>query len=107
MGTGKEGFNPLPDWSVYGLLQIWENQEATSSFFETSDLMRSYTKKSDERWTVYMKSLSAKGEWSGSNPFEKSNSLDEGNSLISVITRATIKPKLLFKFWKYWLGFFL
>ena len=101
MGTGKEGFNPLPDWSVYGLLQIWENEEAASSFFETSDLMRSYTKKSDERWTIYMKSITAKGEWSGSNPFEKSTSLDEGNPLISVITRATIKPKLLFKFWKY------
>ena len=101
MGSGKAGFNPMPDWSVYGLLQIWDSERQADAFFDRSALMKRYRNKSNEQWTIYMKSITAKGEWAGKNPFERSNSLDDKNPLISVITRATIKPKLLLKFWKY------
>ncbi|PIB38913.1 DUF3291 domain-containing protein [Maribacter sp. 4G9] len=101
MGSGKQGFNPLPDWSVYALLQIWENEASADAFFDSSPLMKSYLKKSNERWTVYMKNSMAKGKWSGKNPFLKSNSLEAANPFIAVITRATIKPRMLFRFWKY------
>lgn len=101
MGSGKEGFNPLPDWSVYGVLQIWDSEVDAQSFFHTSEIMNRYRKKSTEQWTIYMKGITAKGEWSGKNPFEKSDSLDAENQLISVVTRATIKTKSFFKFWKY------
>ena len=101
MGSGKEGFNPLPDWSVYGLLQIWEDEAAADTFFTTSTLMKSYLGKCDERWTIYMKNTMAKGEWAGKNPFLKSESVDVSNPYIAVITRATIKPKMLIRFWKY------
>ena len=69
MGSGKESFNPQPDWSVYGLLQIWENEACAKEFFNTSTLMQRYLAKSKERWTVYMKNTMAKGAWSGKNPF--------------------------------------
>ena len=101
MGSGKEGFNPLPDWSVYGLLQIWDSEANAKEFFVTSSLMKRYREKSLEQWSVYMKSITAKGQWSGRNPFEKSNSIDEENPFVAVVTRATIKPKHFFKFWKY------
>ncbi len=26
MGSGKPGFNPWPDWSVYALVQVWEER---------------------------------------------------------------------------------
>lgn len=101
LGSGKIGFNPLPDWSVYGLLQVWENEEKANSFFESSELMERYREKSSEQWTLYMGNISAKGEWSGSNPFIESATLNEYNPYISVITRATIKLRWLIKFWKY------
>ncbi|QLG44167.1 DUF3291 domain-containing protein [Costertonia aggregata] len=101
MGSGKEGFNPFPDWSVYALLQIWEDEAAANTFFEHSNLMKRYRHKSCERWTLFMKNIKADGKWAGSNPFEKSTSLDGQNPYIAVITRATIKPKLFFKFWRY------
>jgi heme-degrading monooxygenase HmoA len=101
LSSGKEDFNPLPDWSVYGLLQIWDTETAAQEFFNSSKLIKKYQKKSSEQWTIYMKCVTAKGEWSGRNPFRKSSALDDKNPLILVITRPTIKQRMLFKFWKY------
>ncbi|MBS9462650.1 DUF3291 domain-containing protein [Flagellimonas sp. 389] len=100
-GSGKEGFNPLPDWSTYALLQIWENEDCASHFFETSSLMEKYRSRSKEHWCLYLKNLISRGEWSGSNPFKKSKEIDENNPFVVAITRATIKTKLLYTFWKY------
>lgn len=101
MGSGKDGFNPFADWSVYALLQIWENESAANSFFESSTLFEKYTGKSVQRWTLYLRNIKAKGSWSGINPFVPSTQINPDNSYIGVITRATIKPKMLFTFWKH------
>ena len=101
MGSGKDGFNPFADWSVYVLLQIWENEEAANKFFETAKLMKRYLAKSEERCTLFLRNTKAKGAWSGKNPFMVSGAIDANNPFIAVITRATIKINLLFKFWGY------
>jgi heme-degrading monooxygenase HmoA len=101
MGSGKAGFNPAPDWSTYGLLQIWDREEAANEFFNSSQLFQKYKRNSLEQYTIYMKSIDAKGEWSGKNPFEKSETLNDSIRFIAVITRATIKFKMLRTFWKY------
>jgi hypothetical protein len=46
-----------------------------------------------------MKNIKSHGEWSKQNPFKSSVPLDKSRPL-AVITRATIKPKLAYKFWK-------
>jgi len=101
MGSGKKNFNPFPDWSVYALLQVWQRQEFADDFFGKSPLMERYRKKSGEQWTLYLKNISVKGQWSGGDPFAKSTNLDSSNPYITVLTRATIKPGLLLKFWKF------
>lgn len=101
MGSGKDGFNPFADWSVYALLQVWENEEAADSFFNTSNLYQRYVGKTEKQWTLYLKSIKAKGTWAGVNPFAQSTSINQENPYIAVITRATIKPKMLRTFWKY------
>ncbi len=102
MGCGRnEGFNPFPDWSAYALLLVWNDEAAAETFFETSELMQLYSKNTVEHWTIYMKNISAKGEWSAQNPFQKSTTLNPDNQLIAVITRATIKVRKLYRFWKY------
>ena len=102
MGSGKGlGFNPLPDWSVYSLLQIWENEAAADEFFKNHELVERYKAHTSEIWTVYMRNISAGGAWSGSNPFEKSSLLSKEDKSIAVITRATIKWNMLAKFWQY------
>lgn len=101
LGSGKENFDPKPDWSVYGLLQVWDNEEVARDFFTISNLYKRYQSHSEQQLTFYMKSIKAHGQWSKQNPFEASDSLDENNSYISVITRATIKISMLKKFWDY------
>jgi heme-degrading monooxygenase HmoA len=101
LGSGKgRGFNPLPDWSVYCLLQVWESEENANEFFNSSDLMREYAVHSDELYTLYMKNISAGGTWVGKNPFEKGAEMDPDQP-IAVITRATIKWNWLLRFWTY------
>jgi heme-degrading monooxygenase HmoA len=102
MGSGKgDGFNPFPDWSVYALLQVWENEAAAQDFFDQADIMERYRKHASETWTIYMKSIMAKGLWSGKNPFTESSSLNPDIPYLAVITRATIKTSRLIDFWRY------
>ncbi|MEM1340225.1 MAG: DUF3291 domain-containing protein [Bacteroidota bacterium] len=101
LGSGKERFNPFPDWEVYALLQVWENETQAKAFFEDHELFATYRKRSQEHWILYMKHLMSRGEWGGVNPFVKSNALDNANPYLAVITRATIKTRLLLRFWKY------
>ena len=102
LGSGKgNGFNPWPDYGVYALLQVWEAEEEANAFFERSPLMERYRRHSEEQWTLFMKPIKADGQWSGQNPFEPDQEFSSEQSHIAVITRATIKKRLLRKFWKY------
>lgn len=102
MGSGKgSGFSPLPDWSVYSLLQVWESENDADVFFKESAIFQKYRAHASEVWTIYLKNITAKGDWSGANPFQPSENIDAENNFLAVITRATIKVKHLPKFWSY------
>ncbi|MBK7708055.1 MAG: DUF3291 domain-containing protein [Acidobacteria bacterium] len=102
LGSGKGfGFNPLPDWSVYSLLQVWKSERDADEFFATAPIVERYRAHSAEFWTLYLKNVSAKGAWSGGNPFEAASDLDAANSYLAVITRARIKAKHLASFWRF------
>lgn len=101
LGTGKgNGFNPFPDWGTYALLQVWENERDADAFFDDSALFKKYQSRSEEQWILYMRPIKAEGEWSGSQPFQIMEK-DPSNPFLAIITRATIRKRLLFKFWKY------
>ncbi|MCE2611530.1 DUF3291 domain-containing protein [Flavobacteriaceae bacterium D16] len=101
MGSGKAGFNPWPDWSVYALVQVWDTPQDADHFFKEHSLMSSYRQKVQEHLTLYMKTSKVKGQWAKKNPFPENKNLDPQNNYLAVITRATIKTKFLFRFWKY------
>lgn len=100
MGSGKTRFNPAPDWSTYSMLLIWDDEICATQFFDKAELMKRYGKKSTEQWTVFMKNITTKGQWSGTNPFQESMQLDAQYQYVSVITRATIRLNMLRTFWK-------
>jgi len=124
LGVGKEGFDPLPDWSQYSILQVWENEEAAMQFFglerndttdaniaesnsafakanNSSQLWQRYQRHSDGYTTFFMHNIKAHGLWGGQNPFRKIEQPDPVHEKIAVITRATIKLSKLRTFWKY------
>lgn len=102
MGSGKGlGFNPLPDWGVYAMLQTWETESDARAFFAEAPLVNRYKKRSKKQITYYLKNIAAHGLWSGQQPFSRSSTLKGSDTQIAVITRATIKTSQLIRFWKY------
>lgn len=102
LGSGKGlGFNPLPDWSVYCLLQVWDHHDAAEQFFKSSRLVGEYRSRSVEICTIYMQVIQSHGFWSGVKPFGEDNSVISDKTHIAVITRATIRASRLYDFWRY------
>jgi hypothetical protein len=96
---GGNGFSVWPDFSTFGLLTVFNTEEEALQFLE-SDVISAYTNNSSHFSHVLMHSIKAHGQWSKQEPFLASTSYD-ATKPIAVITRATIKPKLAYKFWRY------
>ena len=101
LGTGSEGFSTWPDWSVYGLLQVWDTRAKAESFFGSHPQMHAFLNRSEESLRIFMKPIRSKGLWDGQNPFEDGEEAMEDTGPVAVLTRATIRKKYLLRFWKY------
>ena len=108
-GTG-EGFTPVPNTSVYAILCTWPDAETAKARVEGTRFFERYRHRAAESWTVYLTPTQARGNWSGQQPFEASRpekgAADgegggEGDTTgpLAALTRATIKPRVLVKFW--------
>jgi len=100
LGTGKPGFDPMPDWNTYAILQVWTDEKAADLFFNDSLLFQRYNNCSKTHFVLFLKNIVSRGEWDGHIPFEKHREIDNSNPYLVVLTRATIKAKFLFRFWK-------
>ena len=99
LGTGSgNGFSIKPDFSTFGFLAVFKSEELAKEFLGT-DVVKEYTKTTVSYSHVLMRTVKSHGEWSKLNPFESSVEYDKTKPL-AVITRATIKPKLAYQFWK-------
>lgn len=102
MGSGRDqGFSIWPDFSVYALLQVWDAEEDAVEFFNSSPLIKKYTERATEMATIFMKTKQSHGLWNNKMPFIPSSNLDANNPLLAVITRASIRTKRLFAFWRF------
>lgn len=100
LGSGSGyGFSIWPDFSTFGLLTVFDSELDANHFLE-SDIMLAYTTNALDFSHVLMHSIKAHGQWSKQEPFITSATYNKEKP-IAVITRATIRPKLAYKFWKY------
>lgn len=95
-GTG-EGFTPLPNTAVYAILATWPDLETAQNRISETPIFTRYRARSSEAWTVFMATDTVRGEWSGTAPFLVSNHAQTGP--LAALTRATIKPSILSRFW--------
>ncbi|MEM1327019.1 MAG: DUF3291 domain-containing protein [Bacteroidota bacterium] len=101
LGTGGDrGFSIFPNFKVYGLLSVWESEADARHFFDQNKAFQQFCQRSEDQWTVYLKTIKAQGEWAGENPFESTATYDS-TAPVAVLTRATIYAKHLHRFWKY------
>ena len=99
LGTGSgNGFSIKPDFSTFGFVAVFKSEELAKEFLGT-DVVKEYTKTAVSYSHILMHTVKSHGEWSKLNPFESSVEYDKTKPL-AVITRATIKPKLAYQFWK-------
>ena len=100
LGTGSgNGFSIKPDFSTFGFVAVFDSEEIAKQFINSSSV-KEYTKTAKGFSHLLMHTIKSHGEWSKQNPFEASVEFDKTKPL-AVITRATIKPKLAHKFWRY------
>jgi heme-degrading monooxygenase HmoA len=99
LGTGSgNGFSIKPDFSTFGFVAVFNTEEQAKEF-TASESVKQYKQTASNFSIVFMKTIKSHGLWSQQNPFKSSLELDKSRPL-AVITRATIKPKLAYQFWK-------
>lgn len=98
-GTGVgEGFTPIPNTAVYAILAVWDSEDQAREQTTKALIFQAYRKQAEENWTLYLRASSSRGRWSQQEPFQP-----DGAPLvapIAALTRATIKPSILWQFWK-------
>jgi spheroidene monooxygenase len=98
-GSGSgEGFTPFPNTSVYAILATWPDEQSAKDALQNAKVLLRYGAVAEETWTVFMAANAVKGEWSGQNPFDTTAPI--GTGPLAALTRATIKPSTLAKFWR-------
>lgn len=102
MGSGRGiGFSMFPDWSAYGLLQVWEKEEYAERFLANSPLSFLYREKSTGPVVLFLKNLSSHGLWSGIEPFLPGHAGEKDPVPVAILTRASVRPSRLIPFWTY------
>ena len=101
MGSGAgNGFSIWPNFGTYGLLGVWESEGAARRFFDEHPLFQKFRQRCVGWWTTFMQAAKAHGEWDGQQPFPLTGAYDE-QGLVAVITRATIRTRHLWRFWRF------
>lgn len=100
-GTG-EGFTPRPNWQVWAILAVWSSEDAARRAVNESPVWQSWRSHASESWTIYLDPVSARGSWSGVNPFLSgpAGARPDPAAPVVALTRATLRPRHLGGFWK-------
>ncbi|MDB5032465.1 DUF3291 domain-containing protein [Mucilaginibacter sp.] len=99
LGSGQNGtFDLQPDWQQWGLLAVWDNQEAFDKFYNHSFIASWWKLFRTEQWTILCEPLQSHGKWDGKEPFGAPNVADYIGP-VAVLTRATIRFNKLKSFW--------
>ncbi len=96
-GTG-EGFTPRPNTAVWAILAVWPDAATAAARVADAAVYRRWRARAAEDWTVFLSPLSARGLWAGTAPFTPGPDPAPGAPL-AALTRATIRPRILLKFW--------
>lgn len=96
-GTG-EGFTPRPNTKVWSILATWPDAATARHHLQTAPIFQRWAAKSSENWTILLEPTSARGRWSGVEPFTATQTAHDGP--IVALTRASIRPATFLRFWQ-------
>ncbi|MFZ3581444.1 spheroidene monooxygenase [Loktanella sp. DJP18] len=93
-GVGH-GFTPTANPAVIAILAVWPDAPTARSR-TTGTIFACYAARATETWTVFLTPTSARGQWSGQQPFSVAS---PSTGPLAALTRATIRPGILRRFW--------
>ncbi len=100
LGCGKNGgFGLQPDWRQWGLLAVWDSQQAFIDFNERSFVSWWWNLFAAERWTTLCVPIASHGKWDGKEPFKIVQDNKYVKGPVAVLTRASIRFDKLKDFW--------
>lgn len=100
LGCGKNGtFDVNPDFQQWGLLAVWDSEDDFNAFLKTSIISKWWKLLCTDQSTILLTPIAAHGNWSGEQPFGKPKNVTS-TGRIGVLTRATIRPSKLKRFWE-------
>ncbi len=97
-GSGiGEGFTPIPNTAVWGILATWADEDTARDRCLKAPVFAGFRRRASESWSVFLNPTSARGQWSGREPFTAEPVTADGP--LAALTRATIKPRRALRFW--------
>jgi len=100
LGAGSGlGFRAWPKYGVLGVFMVWDDIEEAKDFFISEQFVK-LSRICSEQYTLFLKPTSSRGTWSGFGNWKIVSQEKENKGLVCALTRATIKRKFLFEFWK-------
>ena len=101
LGSGAaNGFGIKPNFGVYGLLGVWDDDLAFERFWGQHPVAQGYQRKACAWQTVFLNTSMVHGQWDGTCPFEPTATFDP-RMPVAVLTRATIYPRHVLRFWRF------
>jgi hypothetical protein len=101
LGTGDGGSFRVRDADPrrWGLLVSWADR-ASARAFERSALVERWRRLAEETWRVELRPLSARGRWSGREPFGGVAAGGRWDGPVAAVTRARLRPSRARAFWR-------
>ena len=97
-GSGPRGrFTPGTDGSVWAILATWPDAATARDRTVSAPVYRRWRAHASEVVTLLLAPASTRGRWSGREPFDVDDRTLSGP--VAALTRASIKPSRLVKFW--------
>ncbi|OCW58486.1 hypothetical protein [Hoeflea olei] len=99
MGTGSgAGFSTRPNFGVYTLLAEWPSLEIARERIASARALDGYRNTADRMATLYLEPVTTRGQWDG-HVFEVADPAPAQRMPVVAMTRASIRPSKLTRFW--------
>jgi len=100
-GSGSgHGFTPKPNTAVWAILATWPDADTARLMIGTASVFRRWQNHAAESWTILLEPTSARGQWSGVEPFTPPDNAAPHSGPIVALTRATMRASTFLRFWQ-------
>src|SRR5688572_26475406 len=100
LGTGRgQAMTLSADLRRWALFASWSSENALDAFLASSEIAERWASLSVEAFHVRLEPLRAKGSWNGRALFAGASAAPADGEPVAVLTRATIRPSRLVRFY--------